>query len=214
MTYTFGGGKISKRQIGMVASRLAEFHKATPTSNRIKQNGRPSVYRKKLREDLGNLKKFHCPEKSLEQRLFEFVKNNKGLFLRRMSHGRIRDIHGDLYLKNIFFVKGRLYFYDRLEFNDSLSHADVAEDVCFAAMDLDYYGRNDLRDHLIEKYIEETSDTDIHRLVFFLMCHKACIRAMVSFFKAEGQTSPRQKIKSKRQAERLLSLAYSYLENF
>jgi aminoglycoside phosphotransferase family enzyme len=54
-----------------------------------------------------------------ELRLTDFVNDNKNLFYSRIREGKVRDIHGDLYLKNIFIINNRFYMYDRLEFNDS-----------------------------------------------------------------------------------------------
>jgi uncharacterized protein len=76
-----------------------------------------------------------------EKRLNRFVRNNNELFARRIDASRIRIIHGDMYMRNIFFFKGRFYMYDRIEFNDSLRYADVAEDVSHLAMDFDYHRR-------------------------------------------------------------------------
>jgi aminoglycoside phosphotransferase family enzyme len=77
--------------------------------------------------------KFTKTESVFEKRLNRFVRNNNELFARRIDASRIRDIHGDLYMRNIFFFKGRFYMYDRIEFNDSLRYADVAEDVSHLA---------------------------------------------------------------------------------
>ena len=80
-----------------------------------------------------------------ERSLNLFVKNNDNLFLERIRDEKIRDIHGDLYLKNVHHMPdNKFYLYDRIEFNDSLRYADVAEDVAHLAMDLDFHGRYDL----------------------------------------------------------------------
>ncbi len=39
--------------------------------------------------------------------------------------------------------------YERIEFNDSLRYADVAQDVAHLSMDLDYHKRDDLMKHFI-----------------------------------------------------------------
>jgi aminoglycoside phosphotransferase family enzyme len=44
------------------------------------------------------------------------MNDNRDLFYSRIRGGKIRDIHGDLYLKNIFIIKNKFYMYDRLEF--------------------------------------------------------------------------------------------------
>ena len=84
-----------------------------------------------------------------------FLENNNKLFYQRIKESKIRDIHGDLYLKNIFITGKRIYLYDRIEFNDSLRYADVVEDVAHLAMDLDFHGRADLRDYFIHNILKK-----------------------------------------------------------
>ena len=103
-----------------------------------------------------------------------FLKDNYHLFKLRIKESKIRDIHGDLYLKNIFIIGNRFYLYDRLEFNDSLRYADVVEDVAHLAMDLDYHQKTDLGEYFISQYIKTSKDKNIINLVYFMMCYKAC----------------------------------------
>lgn len=132
-----------------------------------------------------------------------------------MQEGRIRDTHGDLYLKNIFVTNaGEIYFYDRLEFNDSLRYADVVQDVAFLAMDLDFHNRRGLRKYFIRRYVEITKDLDTTKIVYFLMCHKACIRAMVSLFRSKNEKDPAKKKQQAVESKRLLALARSYFDYF
>jgi hypothetical protein len=46
-------------------------------------------------------------------------------------------------------VKRQVLFYDRIEFNASLRYADIAEDIAYLVMDLDYHKREDLRKYFI-----------------------------------------------------------------
>jgi len=113
----------------------------------------------------------------------------------------------------------RFYLYDRIEFNDSLRYADVAEDVAHLAMDLDFHRRTELRKLLISEYILQGKDTSLEDIVYFLMCYKACLRVKVSLFRAKGleKTSnsdeDRKEIdRAEEEARRHLQLAESYLE--
>lgn len=90
--------------------------------------------------------------------------NNEEFFLDLISNMKIRDIHGDLYLKNIFIVKDRKYYlYDRIEFNDSLRYADVAEDVAHLSMDLEYHRRKDLQTIFVEDYVSRSKDYSLKK---------------------------------------------------
>ena len=110
----------------------------------------------------------------------------------------------------------KFYLYDRIEFNDTLRYADVAEDVAHLAMDLDFHGRRDLRKHFISAYMLQSKDVDLENIVYFLMCYKACIRAKVSLFRAKGldKTNSNDRIKmeqAEEEARNHLKLAESYI---
>jgi len=82
--------------------------------------------KKKIDENFETLDKLDNNNKivdsKFQKRLISFVANNKALFYDRIKEDKIREIHGDLYLRNIFIVNNkvsRFYLYDRIEFNDS-----------------------------------------------------------------------------------------------
>jgi aminoglycoside phosphotransferase family enzyme len=110
--------------------------------------------------------------------------------------------------------KSRFYLYDRIEFNDSLRYTDVAEDVAHLSMDLDYYKRNDLRKHFSSKYVDQTNDYSLQNLLYFLMCYKACVRAMVSLFQAKNERIYEKRKIEVEESKDLLELARSYRELF
>ena len=137
--------RINSEILDLLIEKIVAFHRLACTNDTIAKFGRPHIMKSKIRENFATLCEFTKIESVFEKRLNQFVRNNKELFAKRIETSRIRDIHGDLYMRNIFFFKGRFYMYDRIEFNDSLRYADVAEDVSFLAMDLDYHRRQDLR---------------------------------------------------------------------
>jgi aminoglycoside phosphotransferase family enzyme len=141
--------------------------------------------------------------------------NNKTLFYQRIKQGRIREIHGDLYLGNIFVVNNkRFYLYDRIEFNDELRYADVTEDIAHLSMDLDYNRRQDLRKRIVSRYVERSNDINLKALLYFFMCYKASIRAKVSLFCAKNETDIQKRRSWIKQSQCFLELAESYqLEN-
>jgi aminoglycoside phosphotransferase family enzyme len=143
-----------------------------------------------------------------------FVKNKYKLFDERRKQSRIRDIHGDLYLKNIFFMKGKFYLYDRIEFNDSLRYGDIAEDVAHLAMDIHYHKREDMQLYFISHYINESNDTSLINIIYFIMCYKACVRAKVSLFRAGQLVNRNQKSKYTKEAKEHFKLARKYMKMF
>jgi aminoglycoside phosphotransferase family enzyme len=212
-------GKIKSDTIDKLSSKLVKFHHSTPTNMRIKRFGLPEFMKKKLDENFVTLSKLADVNHKFERSLDLFLKNNDNLFRERIRDEKIRDIHGDLYLKNIFITSHKkFYLYDRLEFNDILRYADVAEDVAHLAMDLDFHGRQDLRNHFISTYIQQSKDTSLEDIIYFFMCYKACVRAKVSLFRVKGLNKSKvsdanNKMKqAKKEAKLHLQLAESYLE--
>jgi aminoglycoside phosphotransferase family enzyme len=105
---------------------------------------------------------------------FKFVKNNEKFFIDRTKSKKIRDIHGDLFLKNILIVKNRKYYlYDRIEFSDSLRYADVAEDIAHLSMNLISYKREDLQTRFTKDYVSRSKDYSLENILDFMICYKA-----------------------------------------
>ena len=215
MDNLLASGKVTLKTIESLTKTLVKFHRCTPTNAKIKNFGYPEFMEKKIHENFNTLAKLKTVDPKFENALILFVKKNKKIFYQRIRENKIRDIHGDLYLKNIFILeKNKFYLYDRIEFNDGLRYADIAEDIAHLSMDLDYHKRSDLRKHLISQYIEKSSDIDLENLVYFLMCYKACIRSKVSLFHAKNETIAKKRIARIRESKDLLKLAESYLELF
>ena len=135
---------INESKLDVLVKALVKFHSRAYTNAVISNFGRPFNMRTKIKENFTTLSKLTSKGSLFEERLISFVKDNYELFDRRIKESRIRDVHGDLRLKNIFFLKGKFLMYDRIEFNDSLRFADVSEDIAHLAMDLDYHRREDL----------------------------------------------------------------------
>ena len=205
--------KVNNHTLDLLTQNLVKFHDTAYTNARISKYGRPQIMKTKIRENFQTISNIVRVNGIFEEKLNLFVHNNHDLFYQRRKAHRIRDIHGDLYLKNIFYVKGRFYLYDRIEFNDSLRYADIAEDVAHLAMDMHYHQRKDLQSYFISKYINESNDTDLIRIIYFMMCYKACVRAKVSLFRFM-QCADKQKKEHLKEAKDHFILAEKYLTMF
>jgi aminoglycoside phosphotransferase family enzyme len=211
MDNLISSNKVSLRSIERLAESLVKFHSATVTSTKIRNYGQPKYIKSKIKENFRTLSKLEKINPKFETRLTNFVKDNKNLFYSRIRENKVRDIHGDLYLKNIFIMKNRFYMYDRLEFNDSLRYADIAEDVAHLSMDLDHHKRTDFRKYFLSKYIEKSNDLNLENIVYFWMCYKACVRAKVSFFHAKNEVASEKIMDHIKESKELLALADSYI---
>lgn len=204
--------KVNFRTIERLARILIKFHLHTRTSKEIQRYGQPKFINEKINENFNTIAKLAKIDRKLERVLISFVQDNSNLFLDRIHENKVRDIHGDLHLKNIFIVQNRLYLYDRIEFNDSLRYADIAEDVAHLSMDLDHHKRTDFQRYFISQYIKKSNDLSLEKVVYFWMCYKACVRAKVSLFQAKNETVSEKRINYTNEAKDLFRLANSYVE--
>jgi aminoglycoside phosphotransferase family enzyme len=209
-------GVVNKRIIKSLTDILVKFHNNTSsTNNKISKYGLPTIMRKKLKENFETLTQLGITDITAENnKLNTFLENNNDLLLQRIRESKVRNIHGDLYLKNIFIIYDKYYLYDRIEFNDTLRYADVTEDVAHLAMDLDFHQRSDLSKYLIKEYIQKSHDDNMGKLIYFMMCYKACVRAKVSFFREQEVDTKNKKIIHKQEAKKHLKLAKSYRDLF
>lgn len=205
--------KINKKIINSLTEILVQFHNNAPTNKKISNFAQPKIMKRKFNENFLTISKLGKIDPIFEYKLNSFLKNNNDLFYQRIRESKIRDIHGDLYLKNIFIINNKFYLYDRIEFNDYLRYADIVEDVAHLAMDLDFHHRADLAKHFISQYIKISNDKNIKNLVYFMMCFKACVRAKVSLFRA-NEVYYKKKIVYENEAKKHLKLARKYVELF
>ncbi len=132
------------------------------------------------------------------------------LFDARIEKGRIRDCHGDLYSANICLAD-KVYIYDCIEFNRRFRYCDVASDVAFLAMDLDFHGLQDLSALFIEEFCKKSGDDTLTGMLTFYACYRAYVRGKIGLFTA-GDPSVDEKVKEKNldMARRYFVLAEQY----
>lgn len=205
--------RIKLENIAKIASILNNFHSRTSTSKEIQRYGKPKYLKYKINENFQTLARLQHPIPRARDTLIKFIYNNENFFLTRIRDKKIRDIHGDLYLKNIFIVKDkRYYLYDRVEFNDSLRYADVAEDVAHLSMDLEHHKHKDLQLYFVRTYMSISQDHALERILNFLISYKAFMRAKVSLFQASFESTKSRKHRLQKDADSHFALGQKYLE--
>jgi aminoglycoside phosphotransferase family enzyme/predicted kinase len=139
-----------------------------------------------------------------------FYDQNAELFQRRITEGRIRESHGDLHLGNIFFEEPPTIF-DCIEFNERLRCGDVAVDLAFLAMDLDFNGRPELANRLIDGYVAASGDQELPKLLDFYKCYRAYVRGKIACFTSSDPALDDTAKRAQRNlARRYFGLAYDY----
>jgi aminoglycoside phosphotransferase family enzyme len=206
--------RINLENIRKIASILNAFHSKTLTNDEIEKYGQPKYLKYKIKENFQTMARLKYPSPGARETLIKFIDSNENLFLTRIRDKKIRDIHGDLYLKNIFIVKGiRYYLYDRVEFNDSLRYADVAEDVAHLSMDLEYHKHKDLQLYFIQTYVSKSRDHALEKILNFLVSYKAFMRAKVLLFQSSFVSTKSRKYKLKKEADLHIALGQKYLKD-
>ncbi len=105
------------------------------------------------------------------------------LFAARIRDGRIRDCHGDMYSANICLAD-KVYIYDCIEFNERFRYCDVASDIAFLAMDLDFHGLSGLSGYFVRTFGEASGDSGLAAMLDFYKCYRAYVRGKIGLFTA------------------------------
>ena len=140
-----------------------------------------------------------------------FYRDRGSLLETRASGGWIRDCHGDLRLEHIHLRPKSVQIYDCIEFNDRLRIIDVASDLAFLAMDLDFHGRSDLGRYFVERMQGELGDRAAPALMDFYKCYRAYVRGKVEcLLCSEPETPEIEREQSRQRGRRYFQLALNY----
>jgi len=212
--------KLDKASIAALAGVLAKFYDRASASESINTVGCRDTVSKNCEENFRQTEKF-VPE-IINEHMFliiqaatrAFLQRRRSLFQRRVEHGKIRDCHGDLRTGHIYFADG-IKIIDCIEFNDRFRYADIASDLAFLTMDLDFEGYPQIAQDLMNTYLETTKDEEMLILLDFYKCYRAYVRGKVNCFHLQEKnllTNARSKLI--RETERYIKLAYRYAVQF
>lgn len=209
--------QLSPQMVARVARKLAEFHHGAETNAEIARYGGLTILMTNTEENFDQTQKYISTSISREKydaiRTYTrgFIKRNAPLFRQRMKKDRIRDCHGDLHAAHVCFSDG-IQIFDCIEFNDRFRYCDVASEIAFLAMDLDYLRRPELADHFVEAYVEASGDGEVRELLDFYKCYRAYVRGKVESFKLDdAHLSAEEKDRALGIARRYFELAESYI---
>jgi aminoglycoside phosphotransferase family enzyme len=212
--------QVTSKMIEGVSEKLVSFYFAAETNDRIKSFAKPERVKQDTDENFEQTEKYI--EVTIPKEVYEEVKNRTNEFFRirgkifyqRIASDRIRDCHGDLRLEHIFWGD-EISIFDCIEFNDRFRYTDVAADIAFLAMDLDYHNREDLSEHLIRAYVGESGDLELMEVLDFYECYRAYVRGKVESFRLDDPYIPEgEKKEALKRAQKYFSLAYRYAQRF
>jgi aminoglycoside phosphotransferase family enzyme len=209
-------GELTRAFMDRIIARLVPFYQQAATGPRINKFGEPAIIAYNHEENFARteplLGQFLSRELYEEVRAYArgFLSRHRELFRRRIQEGRIRDCHGDLHMKNICLADG-IYIFDCIEFNPRFRYGDVAADIDFLAMDLDFHGLGDLSRYFVEAFAAAADDPELLRVLNFYKCYRAYVRGKINAFAVlEPELTPEAREEARGLAEAYFSLAREY----
>ncbi len=220
MTERLRRGTLTQEEVAAVAAKLAAFYQLRATRAPIQLLGGWDGVGLNCEENFSQTEPF-CGRfidgrrhRGVHRATRRFLSARKALFDRRVAQGFIRDCHGDLRCDHVY-LGAEIQILDCIEFNQRFRYGDVAADIAFLAMDLDFQRAPELARQLIAAYAEASEDFGIYALLDFYKCYRAFVRCKINCFQLD-QERPGASHRSRLHAEtrRYLELAWSYAINF
>ncbi len=215
MDHLLAEGRVTATMAQDVADRLADFHRDAESNPRIARYGEWAIryaWGENLRQWAADIGQTITEEQDRILRAYgeAFFAQGRALLRGRVDQLRIRDCHGDLRSDAVCFVDG-LCLFDCIEFNRRFRYTDVAGDVGFLAMDLDYRGRPDLAEAFVDRYVEVSGDDGLRDVIDFYKCYRACVRGKVEGFRlSQPGVAASERRAASRAARRYFELACGY----
>jgi aminoglycoside phosphotransferase family enzyme/predicted kinase len=207
---------VTPSMIDRIADRLAGFHQQADAGPAVTANGDPASVAAVLEDNYANARQFRDvtigarDDDAIQRFSRRFLRTHAALFRQRQAQHRIRDCHGDLHTEHICCTEP-LVIFDCIEFNAQFRHCDVASEMAFLAMDLDYHERPDLAVQLINRYAAAARDQNLPGLVPFYACYRAYVRGKVDSLKVlEPEVTAQEREAARESARRHFALAYRY----
>jgi aminoglycoside phosphotransferase family enzyme len=212
--------RVTEKMIEAVSEMLFQFYLTAETGDYIRRFAKPERIKQDTDENFEQTRRFvnvTIPGEAyseIQERTNRFFKTHEALFYERIASDRIRDCHGDLRLEHILWGE-EIAILDCIEFNERFRYTDVAADISFLAMDLDYHGREDLGRHLIGTYISKSGDYGLSKVLDFYKCYRAYVRGKVESFRSDDPNgSETEKKGAVKRARKYFELSYRYALRF
>ena len=203
-----------------LALRLAQFHDGAATGNHISSFGTSEVISRNWDENFQEIERHvgisieRTDLQELRHYVVRFLERNTRLLVARSITGRIRDCHGDLRADSVvIWPDDSICVMDCIEFNERLRFGDVASDVAFLAMDLEYRGYPGLSDAFVSAYLDHTDDETLTSVLNFYRAYRACVRGKVEgILSDDSEVPPFDRQRAGDRAGRYLRLATEFTQ--
>ncbi|MFH1770925.1 MAG: AAA family ATPase [archaeon] len=208
---------LTSEQIKQITDLLVNFYKKAKTNDKISKYGSVKLFKINTDENFEQTKSMIGKTISkgqfelIEKETNEFYKINSWLFEKRVKDGMIKECHGDLHTGNMFLDGNRIKIFDCIEFNERFKNSDVAADIAFLSMDMDFHGKEELSKELIINYVKKSGDWELLKVLNFYKCYRAYVRGKVTGFLLNDKNVPEnEKKKITATAKNYFTLAERY----
>ncbi len=182
-------GELTKAHIDTIIDQLVPFYEAAAGNAEIKEFGKATSVAVNVLENFEQTENFVDQGAVTRTQFDAIVRYSKEFlshedrFQARIDAGKIRDCHGDMHSANICLSEPT-YIFDCIEFNERFRYTDVAADVAFLAMDLDFHGESGLSKYFIEEFAIKSADPELMGMLNFYKCYRSYVRAKIALFTA------------------------------
>jgi len=201
--------------LSAIAKKIAAFHAQAPVE-KAALYGAPAMIRANVDDNFRDVERF--VGRTVSRVSFDAMKNysvafeeqHAALFAGRAAAGRVCEGHGDLRAEHICLVDG-IEIFDCVEFDPALRYGDVASEIGFLSMDLDFLGFGALANRLENDYATVARDTALTTLLPFYKSYRACVRGKVESLKSEErEIAPEDRRRASLRALRYFCLGTRY----
>ncbi len=208
---------LNRQHLDRVADKLTDFYRQQKPDEKILEFGQIKNIKFNTDENFRQTEQFigKTIEKPDYDAIKEFTnlyyKQHQDLFQQRIDERRIVDGHGDLHLEHIHITPDKVRIYDCIEFNERFRYGDLASDLAFLAMDLDFNGRSKEERYFTEQMAEKLNDPDLLRIIDFYKCYRAYVKGKVkSLQSGEEEVAEENRSKASETAIEYFKLSLRY----
>jgi len=221
MTRRLRENRLGRVDIENLAALLTDFYVQASPDASMTDAGSWNTVCQNCEENFQQLTPFS--KKVFDERLFQiisaasrsFLNDCKSLFDDRVRNRNIRDCHGDLKTGHVYFTADGIQIIDCIEFNERFRFQDIASDLAFLAMDIDFEGRFDMAELLVEEYARRSKDFEVFVLLDFYKCYRAMVRCKINCIRmGEGGLGAEETDFLISETVKYLDLAYQYATRF
>ncbi|MGC9338067.1 MAG: AAA family ATPase [Candidatus Cloacimonadia bacterium] len=212
---------IRNEDIKNIVKILTSFYRGLEPNEEIDKFGSIEIIKKNTDENFAQTE--NVIDITISKETYESIKNKTNdflnkqaeLFQKRIKDGHIKDCHGDLHSGNIVIDRnGYITIFDWIEFNKRFRYSDIAADIGFLAMDLDYQNFPALSAYLVHEFLKRYKDDTFLQVINFYKCYRAYVRGKVIGFMLSPDLDNDSKNEIIKEANKYFGLADYYAELF